>query len=75
MISAQSQKFPIGVESVDNFIKFEIKKGSVKKRKTSKNKSRVFKIALEGRKEWKFFLGELQSFNTFVMLTATFSKH
>ena len=31
-----------------NFIKFEIKKGSVKKRKTSNNRSSVFKIALEG---------------------------
>ena len=74
MISPQSHKFPIGVKSVNNFTKFEIKKG-VKRRKTSNNRSRVFKIALEGRREWKFFLGELQSFNAFVMLKATFSKY
>ena len=54
----------------------------MKKRKTSNNRSRVFEIALEGGregmekwKEWKFYLGELQSFNAFVMLKATFSKH
>ena len=35
----------------------------MKKRKTSNNRSRVFEIALEGWREWKFFLGELQSFN------------
>ena len=33
---------------------------------------RVFEIALEGGREWKFYVGELQSF---VMLKATFSKH
>ena len=32
---------------------------------------RVFEIVLEGGREWKFYLGELQSF---VMLKATFSK-
>ena len=35
----------------------------MKKRKTSNNRSRVFELALEGWKEWKFSLGELQSFN------------
>ena len=54
------------------FIKFEMKKGTVRKRETSKNRSRVFEIALEGGKEWKC-LGELQLFNAFVMLKATFS--
>ena len=42
-------------------------KGSVKKRKTSNNRSRVFEIGriegMEKWREWKFFLGELQSFN------------
>ena len=47
----------------------------MKKRKTSNNRSRVFEIALEGGREWKFCLGELQSFDAFVMLKATFSKH
>ena len=35
-----------------NLIKFG-EKGSVKKRKTSINRSRVFEIALEGEREWK----------------------
>ena len=41
----------------------------------SNNRIRVFEIALEGGREWKFCLGELQSFNAFVMLKAAFSKH
>ena len=40
-------------------------KGSVKKRKTSNNRSRVFEIALEGRREWN--RGELGLFNASVM--------
>ena len=40
-------------------------KGSVKKRKTSNNRSRVFEIALEGRREWNG--GELGLFNASVM--------
>ena len=32
-------------------------------RKPSNNRSRVLEIALEGWREWKFFFGELQSFN------------
>ena len=51
------------------------KKGRVKKRKTSNKRSRVFEIALEGGREWKFCLGEIQLFDAFVMLKATFSKH
>ena len=54
----------------------------MEKRKTSNNRSKVFEIALEGGRkeverwrEWKFCLGELESFNAFVMLKATFSKH
>ena len=30
---------------------------------------------MERWRKWKFYLGELQSSNTFVMLKATFSKH
>ena len=30
---------------------------------------------MERWRKWKFCLGELQSFNAFVMLKATFSKH
>ena len=41
----------------------------------SNNRIRVFEIALEGGREWKFCLVELQSFNAFVMLKAAFSKH
>ena len=41
----------------------------------SNNRIRVFEIALEGGREWKFCLGELQSFNAFVIVKATFSKH
>ena len=52
LISPQSDKFPIGVGSVEIF-KVWNKKGSVKKRKTSNNRSRVFEIALEGGREWK----------------------
>ena len=44
----------------------------MKKTKTSNNRSRIFEIALEGEREC---LGELQSFNAFVMIKATFSKH
>ena len=54
----------------------------MKKRKTSNNRSRVFEIALEGGREgterwreWKLCLRELQSFDVFVMLNATSSKH
>ena len=47
-----SHKIPIAVESVETF-KVWNEKGSVKKRKASNNRSRFFKIALEGGKEWK----------------------
>ena len=51
------------------------KKGGVRKRKTGINRRRVFKIALEGGREWKFCLEELRLFNTFFMRRAKFSKH
>ena len=47
----------------------------MKNRKTSINRSRVFKIALEGGREWKFSLEEFGLFNSFAMLKATLSKH
>ena len=57
------------------FYKVYNKKSRVKKRKTSNDRSRVFEVALEGGRKWKFYLGELQSFNAFVMLKKIFSKH
>ena len=41
----------------------------------SNNRIRVFEIALEGGREWKFCLGELRLLYAFVMLKSTFSKH
>ena len=52
LISPQSHKFPIGVESV-KFYKVWNKKGSVKKKKTTNNRSRVFVTSLERVREWK----------------------
>ena len=63
-----------------NFIKFEIKKGVLKRGKQTVIKA-GFSKNIGGReeverwREWKFCLGELQSVDTFVMLKATFSKH
>ena len=37
------------------FYKVRLKNGSVKRRKTSNNISRVFEIPLEGGREWKVF--------------------
>ena len=39
--------------SVETSVEVSNKKGSVKKRKTSINRRRVFKIALEGGRDWK----------------------
>ena len=57
-----------------NFIKFEIKKGVEKKKKTSTWRGRVFRVELKGT-ENKFCLKELWSSSAFVMLKITFSKH
>ena len=59
------------------FYKVWCKKGSVKKRKTSNNRSRVFEIALEGWREWKGGGNGNFSWESFnhSMLKATFSKH
>ena len=55
-------------------LKFYNKSGC-KKEKNGHYRRRVFKIALEGGREWKFCLGELRLFNTFVMRKEKFSKH
>ena len=54
----------------------------MKKRKTSNNRSRVFKKAFDGGREgmerWrelKLCFGELRLFKAFVMLKATFSDY
>ena len=39
----------------------------MKERETNNNRSRVFKIALERGREWKFCLEELQSFSAFAL--------
>ena len=43
--------------------------------KTTNNRSRVFEIALGEGEGMETLLGELLSFNVFVTLKATFSKH
>ena len=53
----------------------------MKKRKTSNRRSRVFEIAFKGRREWKgggngnFTWENAFTFNAFVKLKETFSKH
>ena len=61
-------------------MKFEIKKGVWKRGKQEIMKE-GFQNSIGGREEMerlresKFCLGELRSFNAFVMLQETFSKH
>ena len=52
LISPQATKSQLEWSQL-KFYKVWNKKGSVKKRKTSNNRSRVFEIALEGGREWK----------------------
>ena len=80
-LAHKARNFQLEWSPVEIF-KVWCKKGSVKKRKTSNNRSRVFEIALEGGREWKggrgeskLWLGEIEIFDAFVMLKATFSKH
>ena len=47
----------------------------MEKRKTCNNWSRVFQVALKGGEVVKTFLGEIWSFNAFVILKIRFSHH
>ena len=76
LISPQATKSQLEWSQL-KFYKVWNKKRSVKKRKTSNNRSRVFEIALEGWREWKGGGNGNFSWESFnhSMLKATFRKH